>query len=496
MFESLQNGIGSALKSLRGQGKLSEKNMRDGLKLVERALLEADVSFSVARDFMKRVTEQAVGERVLQALRPEQQVVGIVYEELVQLMGPVDHSLHLKGKDSVTVLMMCGLQGSGKTTTCGKLGRMLTQAGRKPLLVAADLQRPAAIDQLHVLGEQLDIPVYSDRTNKDPVAVCKQAVEQAKKSGANVVILDTAGRLHVDDELMEQLKRIDRQVQPEQVYLVVDGMTGQDAVNSADAFNKALELDGVIMTKLDGDARGGAAISVKHVTGVPIKFIGTGEHLEELEEFHPDRMAGRILGQGDLLSIVEKAQREFDAEEQRKLQENLEKGVFTLDDFKKQLLQIKRLGSMRKWIGMIPGMGGMMDALGDVDPEQDMKRMFGVIDSMTREERRDPGKVIDQSRRRRIAAGAGVEPHEVNELVKMFEPMADMMRSLAGKSKREQMKMVQQFQREAMSNPDGAMSRKKKGTGKRLSNKEKALLKKQKEKELRRKRREAKQSGR
>lgn len=493
MFESLQTGISSALKTLRGHGKLSEKNMRDGLKLVERALIEADVSFPVVREFMKRVTEQATGEKVLQALRPEQQVVGIVYQELVNLMGPVDHSLHLKSKEDVTVLMMCGLQGSGKTTTCGKLGRLLKKGGWQPLLVAADLQRPAAIDQLHVLGEQLDIPVYSDRSQKDPVVVCQAAVKEARKQGANVAILDTAGRLHVDQELMKELERVDRQVHPEQVYLVVDGMTGQDAVNSAKAFNDALELDGVIMTKLDGDARGGAALSVKHVTGVPIKYIGTGEHLDEIEEFHPDRMAGRILGQGDLLSIVEKAQREFDADEQQKLQESLEKGVFTLDDFKKQLQQVKRLGSMRKLMGMIPGMGGMMDALGDVDPEHDMKRMFGIIDSMTQDERRDPGKVIDQSRRRRIAAGAGVEPHEVNELVKMFEPMAQMMRDMAGKSMRERAKMVQQFQRDAMANPDGALTKKKKGTGKRLSNKEKAKLKKEREKELRRRRRAQRQ---
>ena len=259
MFEALQDGLGSALKSLRGQGKLSESNMRDGLKLVEKSLLEADVSFQVVRDFMARVTEQAVGEKVLKSLNPSQQVVGIVYQELINLMGPVDHSLHLKGTDDVTVLMMCGLQGSGKTTTTGKLGRMLKQRGRKPLLVAADLQRPAAIDQLHVLGEQLDIPVYSDRTQKDPVAVCQAAIREAKKLGADTVILDTAGRLHVDEELMDQLERIDRQCMPQQVYLVVDGMTGQDAVNSAKVFNEALELDGVIMTKLDGDARGGAA---------------------------------------------------------------------------------------------------------------------------------------------------------------------------------------------------------------------------------------------
>src|SRR5215475_7662245 len=446
MFDALQDGLNSALKTLRGHGKLSESNMRDGLKLVEKSLLEADVSFPVVRKFMEDVTEQAVGEKVLKALNPSEQVVGIVYQELVNLMGPVDHSLHLKGTDEVTVLMMCGLQGSGKTTTCGKLGRMLKQRGRKPLLVAADLQRPAAIDQLHVLGEQLEIPVFSDRTHKDPVAVCNAAVKEAKKRGADVVILDTAGRLHVDEELMGELEKIDRQVMPQQVYLVVDGMTGQDAVNSAKAFNDSLELDGVIMTKLDGDARGGAALSVKQVTGVPIKFVGTGEHLDALEEFHPDRMAGRILGQGDLLTLVEKAQQEFDQDEMLRQEERLQKGEFTLDDFRKQLSQMTKLGPLQKVMGLIPGMGQLSEMMGDVDTEQDMKRLFGIIDSMTPAERRNPLKVIDQSRRRRIAAGAGVEPHEVNELVKQFDGMAQMMTSMAGKGMRERMKMVRELQ--------------------------------------------------
>ena len=493
MFEALQDGLNGAFKALRGQGKLSEKNMRDGLKLVEKSLLEADVSFPVVREFMRRVTEQAVGDRVLKSLNPSEQIVGIVYQELVHLMGPVDHSLHLLPKSDVTVLMMCGLQGSGKTTTCGKLGRLLKERDRAPLLVAADLQRPAAIDQLHVLGEQLEIPVFSDRGEKDPVAVCKAAVKEAKKLGADVVILDTAGRLHVDDELMQQLERVDRQCNPHQVYLVVDGMTGQDAVNSAKAFNDALELDGVVMTKLDGDARGGAALSVKQVTGVPIKFVGTGEHLDALEEFHPDRMAGRILGQGDLLSLVEKAQREFDQEEMLLQEERLRKGEFTLDDFKKQLGQIKRLGPLQKVMGMIPGMGSMADTLGDVDPEQDLKRLNGIIDSMTADERRNPTKSIDQSRRRRIAAGAGVEPHEVNELVKQFDAMRQIMTQMAGKGMRERMKMVRGLQQSAVGNPNGQFARKKLGTGKRLSSREKVKLKKQREKELRRQKRLAKQ---
>ncbi len=314
--------------------------MRDGLQLVQRALLEADVSLPVVKDFMARVSEQAVGETVLKSLNPTNQLVYIVHQELINLMGPVDHSLHLRG--DVSVLMLCGLQGSGKTTTCGKLGQSIEQRGRKPMLVAADLQRPAAIQQLQVLGQQLGLPVYADLGATDPVALCQAAVKQAKATGADVVILDTAGRLHVDAELMSQLSPIDRRVSPDQVYLVVDAMTGQDAVNSAKAFNEALELDGVIMTKLDGDARGGAALSVKAVTGVPIKFIGTGEHLDALEEFHPDRMAGRILGMGDVLSLVEQAQQKFDQEEMAKQEARLRKGEFTLDDFKKMLGQTKQ----------------------------------------------------------------------------------------------------------------------------------------------------------
>jgi len=490
MFESLQNGLSGALRSLRGKGKLSEANMRDGLRLVQQSLLEADVSFDVVKTFMARVTEQAIGERVLKLLDPSEQVVGIVYQELVNLMGPVDQSLHLRGE--TPVIMLCGLQGSGKTTTCAKLGRLLKQRGRLPLMVAADLQRPAAIDQLHVLGEQLEIPVYADKQAADPVAVCRAGVRQAKQLGANVVLLDTAGRLHIDDELMKQLERIDRQVGPQQVYLVTDGMTGQDAVNSAKAFNAALELDGVIMTKLDGDARGGAALSVKQVTGVPIKFVGTGEHLDALEEFHPDRMAGRILGQGDILSLVEKAQQEFDQDELAQQEARLLKGEFTLDDFRSQLQQMKRLGPLQKVMGMIPGMSSMTEAMGELDPEKDMQRLFGIIDSMTPAERRNPSRVIDQSRRRRIAAGAGVEPHDVNDLVKQFDGMAAVMKQMAGKGIRERMKMVREIQNTAMANPGGQLAKKKKGTGKRLSPKERARMKKERERERRRRRRMSK----
>jgi signal recognition particle subunit SRP54 len=489
MFESLQDSLGSALKSLRGRGKLTEANMREGLGSVQTALLEADVSITAVKEFMARVTEQAVGESVLKSLNPTQQLVGIVNQELVNLMGPVDHSLHLK--PPLTILMLCGLQGSGKTTTCGKLGRTLRERGKKPMLVAADLQRPAAITQLEVLGKSIGIPVHAEFDSKDPVAVCRRAVDAAKKADVDVVILDTAGRLHVDEELMQQLTTIERRVQPDQVYFVVDSMTGQDAVNSAKAFNEALELDGVILTKLDGDARGGAALSVKAVTGVPIKFIGTGEHLESLEEFHPDRMAGRILGMGDILSLVEQAQDKFDQEEMKAQEERLKKGEFTLDDFRKQLKQIKKLGPLQKVMGMLPGMGQMQDMMGDTDAEGDMRRLGGIIDSMTPDEKRNP-KVIDQSRRRRIAAGCGVEPHEVNELVKQYDGMADIMKKMAGLGMRDRMKAVQQLSQQASTNPTGRLGVKKQGTGKRLTPKERAKLKKEREKEMRRRKKDKK----
>ncbi len=490
MFDSLQENLTSALKAMRGRGRLTEANMREGLGAVQRALLEADVSFSVAKDFMAAVTEQAIGERVLKSLDPSQQLVGIVHQELVNLMGPVDHSLHLR--NDLTILMLCGLQGSGKTTTCGKLALILKKRGRKPMLVAADLQRPAAINQLQILGEQIGAPVYADLEAKDPIKLCHAAVRHAKESDSDVLILDTAGRLHVDDELMGQLSKIDRRVQPEQVYLVVDGMTGQDAVNSAKAFNEALELDGLIMTKLDGDARGGAALSVKAITGVPIKYIGTGEHLDELEEFHPDRMAGRILGMGDVLTLVESAQEKLDQDEMAKQEERLRKGQFTLDDFKSLLGQTKKLGPLNKVMSMLPGMGGMsamQKMMKDGDAEKDMTRLGGIIDSMTPDERGNPSKVIDQSRRRRIAAGAGVEPHEVNELVKQFDGIADIMKRMSSMGLRERMQAMKQLGEGGMFDPGSKLSKKKGGTGKRLSPKDRLQAKKLREKEVRRKKR-------
>ena len=488
MFESLQESLGSAIRAIRGHGKLTESNMRDGLQMVQRALLEADASVPAVKEFIARVSEQAVGERVLKSLSPTNQLVKIVYDELVALMGPVDHSLHLQ--PGVTVLMMCGLQGSGKTTTCGKLGRIIRDRGRKPLLVAADLQRPAAVEQLQVIGQQVGLPVYAEPGAQDPVAVCQNAVRHAREASLDVVILDTAGRLHVDTELMDQLVRIDRRVEPQQVYLVVDAMTGQDAVNSAKAFNEALELDGVIMTKLDGDARGGAALSVKAVTGVPIKYVGTGEHLDNLEEFHPDRMAGRILGMGDILSLVEQAQQKFDQGEMLRQEEQLRKGQFTLDDFRKQLDQVGKLGSITKLLSMIPGMGDVGKTVGDADAETEMRRSRGIIDSMTAEERRIPSKLIDQSRRRRIAAGAGVEPQEVNALVKQFDGMADMMKKMAGMGFRQRIQAAQQLSQTMIRNPAAMLTKEKKGTGKRLSPQERARLKKERDREERRRKRE------
>lgn len=488
MFDSLSSSLSSALNSIRGRGKLTESNMRDGLGLVRTALLEADVAYDVVEAFLQRVTAEAVGEKVLASLDPAQQLVGIVHQELVNLMGPVDHTIHYQ-QGRPTVLMLCGLQGSGKTTSTAKLAKKIKQQGRSVMLVAADLQRPAAIEQLSVLGRQLDVPVHTPDGASDPVAVCNAGVARAKKEGIAVVILDTAGRLSIDDALMAELAKIDRTVAPDQVFLVVDGMTGQDAVASAKAFNDALELDGVIMTKLDGDARGGAALSVKHVTGVPIKFIGTGEQIEALEDFHPDRLAGRILGMGDVVSLVEEAQRKFDQDEMREQEERLRAGEFTLEDFKKMLMQTRRLGPMGKVLGMIPGMGGIKEMLDTADLDRDMNRLFGIINAMTAEERRNPTRVIDQSRRRRIASGAGVQPQEVNDLVKQFDGMASMMKGMAGLGMRDRMKQLQQLQ-SGMTNPGARLGKPKGDTGKRLTADERKKLKKLREKDARRRRRQ------
>lgn len=490
MFDALQSGLKAALKTLQGKARLSEGNMREGLKLVEQSLLEADVSYQVVKDFMAKVTEKAVGQKVLDALDPSQQVIGIVHDELVQLLGPVDNSLHLT-KD-LNILMMCGLQGSGKTTTCGKLAKLLLESKRKPLLVAADLQRPAAIEQLHTIGQKLGVPVYSEPGATDPVRVCQNALQKARDLSLSVVILDTAGRLAIDEELMQQLVEIDKRVKPDQVYLVVDGQTGQDAVNSAGKFNEALELDGVIMTKLDGDARGGALLSVKAVTGVPIKFIGTGEHYEQatsLEPFVPEGMAGRILGQGDMLELIRTVRSAVDAEEQKAMEARLQAGEFTLEDFKKQVGQLLQPGLMMKMLSLIPGIGDQLKMLGDAMPEKDGKRLIGIINSMTPQERRNP-KLIDSSRRTRIARGAGVQPQAVNELLKQFEVMAPMVKMMAGQGAGNRMQMMQQIQQAGMLNPGARLQKPKGDTGRRLTSQEKAELKRRREKELRRKKRQ------
>jgi signal recognition particle subunit SRP54 len=480
MFESLQDGLKGAFKSLRGHGKLTEANMREGLKLVENSLLEADVSIEVIRDFMQRVTERAVGEKVLLALRPSEQVTAIVRDELINLLGPVGDGLQLN--QELNVIMMCGLQGSGKTTTCGKLAKLLQREKITPLLVAADLQRPAAIDQLHVLGSQLNIPVFSNREEKDPVKVCQAAIAKAKADKNRVVILDTAGRLAIDQELMEQLKTIDRQIQPDHVFLVVDGMTGQDAVRSAKAFHDALELNGVIMTKLDGDARGGALLSVKHVTGVPIRFIGTGEHLDNLEFFRPEGMANRILGMGDVLALVEEAQKLVDEKEQQKLQEALEKGQFTLDDFRNHIAKMAKPGLLQRMMGLLPGMPNISELMGNQDTSKQIRQMVGVIDSMTPAERRNPS-LIQVSRRQRIANGAGVQPKQVSDLVKQFETMKPLLTGMAGMGATDRLKEMQQLQK-SMMDPSKGLKKPKERAG-RLTPAEKKRLAKERERKLR-----------
>lgn len=493
MFEGLTKSLGNAFSLFRGK-RLTEKNIRDGMGQVRQALLEADVNYEVATDFMKSVTEQAVGETVLKSLNPTEQIVGIVYQELVDLMGPVDSSLHLK-PDGLTILMMCGLQGSGKTTTCGKLARRLKQDGWNPMLVAADLQRPAAIDQLCVLGEQIGVPVHSEDPQKTtPLKVCKNGLAAAKKAGdVRVLILDTAGRLHVDDELMRELELIDNKLSPDQVLLVCDAMTGQDAVNSAKAFNDALELNGVILTKLDGDTRGGAALSVKAVTGVPIKYIGVGEKLDGIEEFNPEGMASRILGGGDMGALIDKAQREFDEEEMRQQQEALLEGKFTLNDFLKQMEQIKKLGSMRNIMKLIPGMGGMADMDPDMNPEEDLKRIKGIIQSMTEDEKTQP-EIIDHSRRNRIAQGSGSEPAEVNKLLKDFDKMADMMSKMANMGMRERMAYAKEMAEGGMMDPNAELKKEKQRS--KRGPQDRASLREEKKKKRKRARKARKKNRR
>jgi signal recognition particle subunit SRP54 len=484
MFEGIQRGLSEALKKLRGRGRLTEANVRDGLDEVRKALLEADVNFTVAKDFISRVTERSIGQEVLRTLDPSEQIVRIVYDELVQLMGPVDHSFHF-AKDRPTIIMLCGLQGSGKTTTAGKLALTLRDRGRSPLMVAADLQRPAAVDQLKVLGEQISVPVYSE-AESTPLDVCKNALPYAKNHLLDTIILDTAGRLHIAEMPMDELRQIDRLVRPDQVYLVADAMTGQDAVNSSKAFNEALELNGVILTKLDGDARGGAALSIKEVTKVPIKWIGVGEKLDRLEEFHPERMAQRIMGQGDLMSLIEKVgrvQQEISQEEIELQQKKLAEGDFTLDDFRKQFEQMKKLGPMKDLMATMPGMSEVIPD--GEDPEQGVRRLQGMIDAMTKDERRNPD-IIDISRRRRIAAGSGTQPHEVKQFINQFEQVRVMMRQMAKMSVWQRVKMVTGLGKMGAFQPGSNFMMKKGDTGHRKTAKERAEDRKRKRKQERR----------
>ena len=427
MFESLTEKFNAVFKSLSGRGRITEANVSDAMRDVRKALLEADVHYNVVKKFCKDVTDAAIGAEVIKSLHPSQVLIKIVNDELTKLMGPVDTSVYFVSPGP-TVIMLAGLQGGGKTTTAAKLGKYLVAKGKRPLLVADDLQRPAAIEQLVVLGQQANIDVYSEES-KNAVKVAQNSLRYAKEHGYDVIVLDTAGRLHIDQEMMTQIADVAKTVNPHQIYLVCDAMTGQDAVNSAKEFNEWLELDGVILTKLDGDARGGAALSVKAVTGKPIKFVGVGEKLDKLEEFHPDRMAGRILGMGDVVTLVEKAQEQFDTEEAVRLQKKMAKGSFGFDDFLKQMQAVKKMGGMKDMLKMLPGAGSK---LGEMDIEDgEIKQMEAIVYSMTARERREP-ELIDSSRRRRIAAGSGTGPNDVSGLVKTFKRSRDMLKAFSG----------------------------------------------------------------
>ncbi len=441
MFDALTERLGNVFRGLRGRGKITEANVTEVMLEIRTALLEADVNLEVARKFCDEVEQKAIGAEVIKTLKPADVMVKIVHDELVRLMGPVDPRIPFVSPGP-TVLLMAGLQGSGKTTTCGKMAKMLLAKAKRPLLVAADLKRPAAIDQLEVLGQQVGVPVYVERDHQNAVKVCRNGIAEARKLDRDVVILDTAGRLAIDEELMAELAKIASTCGPHQIYLVLDAMTGQDAVNTAKVFNERLEIDGLILTKFDSDTRGGAALSVKQVTGKPIKFVGVGEKLEAIEEFYPDRVAGRILGMGDILSLVEQAQRQYDKAEATKLESKMASGKFGLDDLLLQLRKIRQMGSLRDLIKKIPGLGS---AMGDMEmDENELTHMEAAILSMTPKERANP-KLIDTSRRRRIARGAGCDPAVIGQLVKQFEPMRNMMKAMSGQSFLGRLKMGTQF---------------------------------------------------
>lgn len=431
MFENLTDKLDRSFKILKGEGRISEINIAESLKEVRRALLDADVNFKIAKSFTENVKQKALGQNVLTAIKPGELMVKLVHDELVELMGTEKVDINLKG--SPTVILMAGLQGSGKTTFSGKLANFLkTKKGRSPLLVAADVYRPAAIEQLRVLGQQIGIPVYFDENSIDPVKIALNSIKDAKLHGNNVVIIDTAGRLAIDEEMMEEIEAIKKAVDPHEILFVVDAMTGQDAVNTAKEFNDRLNFDGVILTKLDGDTRGGAALSIRSVVDKPIKFVGTGEKLDALDIFYPARMADRILGMGDIVSLVEKAQEQFDVEEARKLQKKIAKDQFSFNDFLSQIQQIKKMGNLKDLASMIPGVG---KALKDVDIDDNaFKNIEAIIHSMTPLERESPG-VLNGTRRKRIADGSGTSIQEVNRLIKQFDETRKLMKMLTGSNK-------------------------------------------------------------
>ena len=444
MFENLSDKLQTVFSRLKGKGKLSEQDVNEAMREVRLALLEADVNFKVVKDFVARVREQAVGVEVLESLSPVQTVVKIVNDELISLLGGSDARLNFASKPP-TIIMLCGLQGSGKTTTCAKLAHWMRRQGRNPLLAACDIYRPAAIKQLQILGEQLKVPVYSAAEGVDPPQISRDAVRYAAEHGCDVVILDTAGRLHVDEKMMQELHQVKQMVNPNETLLAVDAMTGQDAVTLAKQFHELLTVDGFIMTKLDGDARGGAALSIRQVTGVPIKFIGVGEKLDALESFHPDRMASRILGMGDVLSLIEKASEVIDQKKAMELEKRLRENRFDLNDFLEQMQQMRRMGPLDQLVKMIPGMGNIKGIEGG---EQHLARQEALVRSMTLHEREDPS-LLNGSRKRRISAGSGISVQEINQFLTQFDQMRQMIRQMTGmegglkkmKSKKGRMRM-------------------------------------------------------
>ena len=433
-FESLSEKLQNAFAGLKDKGVIEEADIDKAMREVKLALLEADVNFKVVKEFVAETKEKCLGAEVMQSLTPAQQIIKIVNAELVELMGGTESKLTYS-PSGFTTIMMVGLQGTGKTTTCGKLANYLKQVGKKPMLAACDVYRPAAIDQLEVVGKSVNTPVYVDRDSKDPVAIATAAREQAERTGYNILIIDTAGRLQIDEPLMEELANIKKAVKPHEILLIVDALTGQDAVNVATGFNDKLGVDGIIMTKMDGDSRGGAALSAKKVTGKPIKFMGTSEKMDGLEPFHPDRMANRILGMGDLLTLIERAEAAFDEEQAAKLEKKLRKNQFTLEDFLEQMGQVKNMGGLSKIIEMLPGIGGNKPSEEEMEKgERDFKRMEAIIQSMTIEERRNPS-VLDASRRKRIASGAGQSVAQVNSLIKKYEDAKKLMKQFSDPKK-------------------------------------------------------------